>query len=66
MFGIWTRANPNIRLFEDESADFSQIFEDLAKYSDLSNPNPGSGGRIFVLPFTGDEHSSINGVRNRI
>ena len=24
--GILTRANPNIRIFDDESADFSQIF----------------------------------------
>ena len=46
--GILTRANPNIRIFDDESADFSQIFEDLAKYSakysDSSNPNRASGG----------------------
>jgi len=46
--GILTRANPNIRIFDDESADFSQIFKDLtkylAKYLDSSNPNRASGG----------------------
>jgi len=46
--GILTRANPNIRIFDNESADFSQIFEDLtkylAKYLDSSNPNRASGG----------------------
>jgi len=42
--GILTRVNPNIRIFDDESADFSQIFEDLAKYLDSSNPNRASGG----------------------
>ena len=44
MNGILTRANPNIRIFDDKSADFSQIFEDLAKYLDSSNPNRASGG----------------------
>ena len=68
--GIWIRANPNIRILDDESADFSQIFEDLAKYLGKylgsSNPNRASGGsniRFAVNCLSVRAHSTLPVLR---